>query len=219
MQKNMPKLEAVLMAAVMAAWMGALVPPAFAKKAPASPAPVAQTGQTQCWDANGNLIHCTGTGQDGEIQAGVEWPTPRFIDNQNGTVTDQLTGLIWLKNANCVPGGAAWADALTAANTLAHGHCGLTDGSKAGDWRLPNVKELLSLIDVEFYTPALSNAAGTAQWREGDAFLDVQTSIYWTSTTFVGGPDSAWSISLNAGDIGLNPKYNAFFAWPVREGP
>ena len=32
---------------------------------------------------------------------GVAWPNPRFTDNGNGTVTDNLTGLIWLKNANC----------------------------------------------------------------------------------------------------------------------
>ena len=41
------------------------------------------------------------TGSDGDLQKGVAWPNPRFTDNANGTVTDNLTGLIWLKNANC----------------------------------------------------------------------------------------------------------------------
>ena len=61
-----------------------------------------QTGQTKCYDTNGNQIPCAGTGQDGEIQAGVAWPNPRFTDNGNGTVTDNLTGLMWTKDANPV---------------------------------------------------------------------------------------------------------------------
>ena len=60
------------------------------------PAPVEDTGQTGCWDAGGTPRDCTGTGEDGEHQAGVEWPTPRFTDNGDGTVTDNLTGLDWL---------------------------------------------------------------------------------------------------------------------------
>ena len=59
-----------------------------------------QTGQTTCWDKNGNVIPCAGTGQDGDIQAGVAWPNPRFTDNGDGTVTDNLTGLMWTQNAN-----------------------------------------------------------------------------------------------------------------------
>src|SRR5918992_5748088 len=62
-----------------------------------APAPVEQTGQTQCWDTAGALIPCEGTGQDGDIQAGVAWPVPRFTDRGNGTVRDNLTGLIWLQ--------------------------------------------------------------------------------------------------------------------------
>lgn len=52
-------------------------------------APVPKTGQTQSYTA----------GDDGDLQKGVAWPTPRFAGNGNGTVTDKLTGLIWLKNA------------------------------------------------------------------------------------------------------------------------
>ena len=86
------------------------------------------------------VIPCVGTGQDGDWQKGVAWPNPRFTDNGNGTVTDNLTGLTWLKNANCY-GTRVWATALTDANTLNSGECGLTDGSVEGDWRLPNVRE------------------------------------------------------------------------------
>jgi len=44
-----------------------------------------------------------------------------------------------------------WDEAMTAAKGLKDGDCGLTDGSVAGDWRLPNVREFLSLIDYKFY--------------------------------------------------------------------
>ena len=60
----------------------------------------ARTGQTTCYDAAGASIACTGTGQDGAHLKGVVWPAPRFTDNNNGTVTDNLTSLIWLKDAN-----------------------------------------------------------------------------------------------------------------------
>ena len=113
-----------------------------------------QTGQTICYDVDGVEIDCTGTGQDGEYQMGVVCPDPRFTDNGDGTVTDNCTGLIWLKNANCFE-PTEWSVALTDCNDLADGICGLTDGSVVGDWRLPNVKELLSLIDYANNFPAL----------------------------------------------------------------
>lgn len=63
---------------------------------------LAKTGQTTCYYSDGGVIEdCTGTGQDGEIRAGIQWPAPRFKDNQDGTVTDHLTGLVWLKDASC----------------------------------------------------------------------------------------------------------------------
>ncbi len=55
-------------------------------------APVPRTGQTTSYAVR----------DDGALQKGVAWPTPRFTDNNNGTITDNLTGLIWLKNANCI---------------------------------------------------------------------------------------------------------------------
>ena len=75
-----------------------------------------KTGQTTCREA-GNIIDCAGTGQDGEIQAGVEWPFPRFTDNGDGTVTDNLTGLMWLKDAGCIV-NVTWQGALDAVAKL-----------------------------------------------------------------------------------------------------
>ena len=70
----------------------------------AIPSPVPQTGQTGCWDASGSPIGCAGTGQDGEYQYGVS-VDPRLTDNGDGTVSDKLTGLIWLKWGTCGLGG------------------------------------------------------------------------------------------------------------------
>jgi hypothetical protein len=92
-------------------------------------ASVEKTGQTTSHE----------TGDDGDLSKGVTWPNPRFTDNNDGTVTDNLTGLVWLKDANRF-GSTNWADALIACNALAADGTNLTDGSSAGDWRLPNIK-------------------------------------------------------------------------------
>lgn len=132
-------------------------------------------------------------GDDAALDQGVAWSAAtRFTDNADGTIADTLTGLIWLKNAGCL-GSALWADALTAANQLASGACGLTDGSTAGQWRMPNLNELESLTDVSAANPALSAA---------NPFVNVSGGIYWTSTSYYGGeagsPD-AWTIRLSDG--------------------
>jgi hypothetical protein len=190
-----------------------------------APARVGETGQKTCYDVDGVIVDCAGTGQDGDLQPGVAWPNPRFVDNADGTVTDMLTGLVWLKDASCgdlagTDGGgmADWTTALSAAALLADGTCGLTDGSAAGAWRLPSRFELESLLDLEYYGPALSNAAGTAQWSEGDVFAGVQSNFYWSSTSGAGYPSFAWSVDLNGGVVYSYGKTNTFHVWPVRGG-
>jgi hypothetical protein len=124
-----------------------------------APAPVEQTGQTQRWDPSistpGVIISCEGTGQDGEIRAGVPLPSPRFTDHGNGTVTDHLTGLIWLKDGRCLgpQPGKTWAEALAAVDAFNAGvnfSCVDYVAGTFADWRLPNVKELQSLVVTHF---------------------------------------------------------------------
>lgn len=165
-----------------------------------------RTGQKQCWSPSGELIACADTGQDGAIQAGVPLPSPRFTDNGDGTVTDRLTGLIWLKDADRF-GEINWERALENTRSLSSGSCGLTDGSKAGDWRLPNIRELFSLIDYGAADPIIPAE---------HPFTNVRSSIYWTSTTLAAAPTLAWMMTLGIGPTVFDLKINANRMWPVR---
>ena len=137
----------------------------------------------------------------------------RFTDNQDGTVTDGVTGLVWLRDAGCFS-PSAWGQALAQVNALATGACGLTDGSAAGDWRVPNLNELESLVDPSAHDPALSR---------GNPFIRVSGGIYWSSTSYFGGEagsPSAWSIRLADGRFindGINNNKAAQNAvWAVK---
>jgi hypothetical protein len=174
-----------------------------------------RTGQTTCYDAVGAVIACTGTGQDADkMYTGFALaPATRFTDNGNGTVTDNLTGLIWLKNANCFS-YKIWSAALISANTLASGACGLTDGSTVGQWRLPNITELESLVDVERNNPALPT---------GHPFTSVQSSVYWSGSTGSGNNalyqgSYAWFVGMGDGVVYSSGKSDGNYVWPVRAG-
>jgi len=139
----------------------------------------------------------------------------RYSDNGDGTVTDNRTGLIWLKKANC-SGRMTWKEAMQWAAKLAKGQCGLREGSRAGMWRLPTRDEWKAMMDKRYKAPALSNAAGTGQWKEGDVFSGVQW-FYWSSTT--SGSSSAWNVHLNDGVVIYNVKSGTDYVWAVRGGP
>ena len=153
---------------------------------------VPQTGQEVCFDnvsedptVPHSVIPCEGSDQDGARRAGLAPPDPkvRFTDNGDGTITDNFTNLIWLKAADCIP-ATSWEEALDAvANLQGTGRkftrCSLTDQSVRGEWRLPNVNEIMSLMDYGNVSPCLP---------EGHPFeLDYspgQSGRYWTSTTY-----------------------------------
>jgi len=140
----------------------------------------------------------------------------RYSDNGDGTVTDNRTGLIWMKNANCSEDWMTWEEAMQWATNLAHGQCGLRDGSRAGMWRLPTIEEWKAMVDKKYKGPALSNAAGTGQWKEGDAFSGVQSSWYWSSTSR--SMSSAWGVVLSVGFVDSLVKTDAVDVWAVRGG-
>jgi len=187
----------------------------------AIPTQVPRTGQTTSDTA----------GDDGDLRKGVPWPAPRFTNNNDGTVTDNLTGLVWLAKANCLSG--TWLDCFSFCNGLGSGQCGLSDGSTAGKWRMPNLFEMESLRDMAYKDPALSNAAGTGQWSAGDPFTDVQNNYYWTSTNYSNVLTYKWAVYMSEGSTN-DYVYNAdvlyvlpvrsyrygvdvSFVWPVRD--
>jgi hypothetical protein len=137
------------------------------------------------------------TGDDGNVQAGIPLTYPRFVDNGDGTAIDTLTGLVWLKMANCIQG--SWASALNTVNQLATGQCGLSDGSTVGAWRMPNRKELLSLQDrmennhADFFDQSFIGIDSTVyQLPIFNNFVPYQ--YYWTSTTDAANISEAWTV-------------------------
>ncbi|MDM4765536.1 DUF1566 domain-containing protein [Pelomonas sp. SE-A7] len=155
-------------------------------------------------------------GDDGDRASGIAAPAQRFVDLGDGTVNDKLTGLIWLKNAGCLK-PSLWESALQQVGQLAHGSCGLSDNSTAGQWRVPNLVELESLIDVAQHSPALPNA---------HPFVQVSNGLYWTSTSYFGGQGgspNAWAVRLDDGryvnDSVSNLKASSLNGvWAVKNG-
>ena len=150
---------------------------------------------------------------------GIASPNPRFTDNSNGTVTDNLTGLVWLQNAN-VAGARNWADALTDVENLNGDGTmnGIFTGDKSNggsyqkDWRLPNRNELESLTDYNNNNPALPSGYS-------NFFSGVQSGSYWSSDTLKGGIAYAWIVNLS--DYGIMDtahKTETCYVWPVRAG-
>ncbi len=144
------------------------------------------------------------TGDDGDLQKGVSSPAPRFTVRGDGTVIDNLTGLMWAKDANA-NGLMNWNEAIDYANDLSLGleNC----STPYTDWRLPNVKELQSLIDFGNYIPALPS---------GHPFTNVLGAFYWSSTTSANSTHSAWYVYLSYGHVYYTGKAIRYYVWPVR---
>jgi len=140
----------------------------------------------------------------------------RYTDNGDGTVTDNQTGLIWLKDANYF-GRLDWQTAQSVVADLANGKCNLYDGSSPGNWRLPTKDEWKKMIDKRFTWPSLSNAAGSAKWKEEDVFVNVQANWYWSSTTLAFASSYVWYVGLFRGEVRNAAKTTMRFVWPVRD--
>jgi hypothetical protein len=171
-----------------------------------------RTGQTMCYDASGSSILCAGTGQDGEFQMGAAWPNPRFTDKGDQTVMDNLTGLIWSKDgktpgpATCGPGGTKpWQGAMDYVNCLnTNNYLG------HNDWRQPNRKELLSLVN--------NWQKNSANWLILQGYSNVAAENYWSSNTYANYTPTAWSVNMYVGTVYGYSKNNSYYIWPVRAG-
>lgn len=153
-------------------------------------APIQRTGQTTVFLA----------GDDGTHQAGTAWAVPRFTDNGDGTVTDHLTGLEWVKDPHALANNAgtvSWYSSVDFCNAL----------SFAGHdmWRLPSYKELLSLTDYE-----------QERLPAGYPFIGIQDSYYWSGTTAARNTNNAHWVSVHGGTVFDRAKTESVYVWPVR---
>ena len=149
--------------------------------------------------------------------------TDRFEDCSNGTVTDGVTGLIYLKDSDCL-GPGTWSEAGLASAALAHGQCSLTDGSRAGDWRLQTQPEWQGILDPDCTSgPSLvgNGPAGTcylaSPWATGVA----ATGSYWSSWTVPSNPAKAGAANIFLGTFtlaGIEKSNDGAHVWPVRGG-
>jgi len=109
-----------------------------------------------------------------------------FVDNGDGTITDHATGLMWTKNDNGA--GVSWESALSYAEGFSHG--GYTD------WRLPNAKELQSIVDYT-RSPATTNSAAINAMFNCTPIRneagEADYPWYWSSTTHLQGPTNGAS--------------------------
>ncbi|WP_028325727.1 DUF1566 domain-containing protein [Desulfatirhabdium butyrativorans] len=128
----------------------------------------------------------------------AEAATDTYTDNGDGTVTDTSTGLMWQQET---PDNTKnWEQALSYCENLTLG--GHTD------WRLPTIKELLSLVDYSHRHPAINTAF----------FPGTVASYYWSSTTDAGYPYDAWVVNFDSGYVYSSYKSSRGYVRAVRGG-
>ncbi|MCL5023018.1 MAG: DUF1566 domain-containing protein [Nitrospirae bacterium] len=160
-----------------------------------------KTGQTTSYAA----------GDDGALQQGVAWPSPRFTTNADKTITDNLTGLVWDPDGGtptvgaCAGGAKNWQGALNYVACLnASNYLG------RNDWRLPNINEIKSLVHA--------GQTNTATWLNSQGFTNVQRGFYWSSTTSADDGTLAWFVHIVDGLARTFTKESTNYVWPVRTG-
>lgn len=118
------------------------------------------------------------------------------------TVTDRQTGLMWTKNASLLDFPLNWYEALNNIkelnNSILYGY---------HDWKMPNRKELFSLMSLDTINPSLPI---------GHPFTNVFTGYYWTSSTCARLPDQAWYIHLGGARVFKGMKHGSYMVWPAR---
>lgn len=166
---------------------------------------------------------------DGAIRAGV---ARRFVDNGDGTVSDRTTGLMWEKKCDACGGlhdagyGYLWSG--TADDTVwdwieAVNHEGGEGFAGYDDWRVPNVRELFSLLDFERFNPAVAPAFDGALCGLGCDDMNTAEcsctgmSYYWTSTTFGDFPAHAVVVGFHLPLVGDRSKTTRLYARAVRD--
>ncbi|OGG98999.1 MAG: hypothetical protein A2600_13235 [Candidatus Lambdaproteobacteria bacterium RIFOXYD1_FULL_56_27] len=152
--------------------------------------PVPDTGQTTCWDGAGTTIPCPAASnalaQDGSYNTANQ---PSYTDNGNGTVTDNVTGLVWQKGSSGT--SYAWTNALT--------YCSGNAASLAGTgWRLPNKTELSWIVKNKGSAPLIS-----------PTFTGTVSNHYWSSAASALNSANAWYVQFSVGVVNSVSKTNS----------
>ncbi len=111
-------------------------------------------------------------------------------------VTDGVTSLIWQKSYSS--NEKTWQEAMS--------YCENLDYAGKTDWRLPNKKELMSLVNYEIYNPASD-------------FPDMPSVRFWSSSTNVARGYSGWILVFYNGHVNGSNKLARNYARCVRGGP
>ncbi len=120
------------------------------------------------------------------------------FSKEGNIVTHSTTGLQWQDNV--IGSSMEWASAIT--------HCEDLELDGQSDWRLPNLKELTSIVDDTKTNPSINTAI----------FEHTASSYYWSSTTYVGNSDYAWSVYFSYGYQYYRNKSNSNYVRCVRAG-
>ncbi len=159
------------------------------------------TGLAECFDSDGKTVPCRGSGQDGEYLSGYPWPEPRFVMENDALVLDRATGLYWMIDGNLFSYPMSWQEGLEQVERL-------NEAKKCNrsDWRLPNRREMRSLISHGARKPALP---------QDHPFKNVFLGWYWTSTTSARSPGYAWYVHMEGGRMFYGRKDSYYLIWPV----
>lgn len=153
---------------------------------------VVETGQINCYDEDGNTITCPSPGEDlyGQDAQYTSFDFS-FIDNEDGTISDLNTDLMWQQ----VPSSSDynWQEAVD--------YCDNLEFAGYDDWRMPTVKELFSISDFNTGWPYLNTDFFTL--ASGEISKDEQywSSNYYVGVTVEGGSNSAFGVNHVTGHI------------------
>ena len=176
-----------------------------------------ETGQTTCWDNAGTVISCSGTSEDGALRRGE----PRAYRDDGETIRDLRTALTWEKLSddgsihdkdNTYTWGFAFGKIEDLNIDCFAGSC---------DWRLPNLFELQTLVNLENEEPAISapfNTACSSGCSLPACSCTGTVEDYWSSTTSKSTPAWAWSLGFGAGLNNVDVKTNTKSVRAVRGG-
>lgn len=133
-----------------------------------------------------------------------------LIMHGDGTVTDESTGLTWMRcslgqvwsgdTCERSPASYVWTGAMKAAEDFAFaGHA---------DWRLPNKNELESIVEERCFSPAVNSRA----------FPATPAEYFWSSSVYAGSFNAAWSVDFGYGSVNASLMSGKLHVRLVRAG-